>query len=83
MKVLKFLDVYLWDGGERHNYAHSFNAETTSKRDLELTFKHCQVYEKTIVLFDNVTDFDQNKNEIKRQAVLAKLTPEERALLGV
>lgn len=83
MKVLKMLDVWLWDGGERHIYAHSFNAETTSKKDLESKFKHCQVYEKTIVLFDNVTDFDQNKNEIKRQAVLAKLTPEEKALLGV
>jgi len=82
MQVIKMLDVYLWDGGDRHNYAHSFNAESISEKDLQNKFKHCNVQKRIVVLFDNLTDFEANKIEQDRQRILEKLTPQERKILG-
>ena len=83
MQVLKLIEVHLWDGRDRHNYAHTFNGVTISEKELKDKFKHCRLLNKTVVLFEGIKDFDTNKDEEKRQKILEKLTPEERTILGL
>ena len=83
MKVLTLLDVHLWDGGDRHDYAYTFNEQTACTNELKSKFKHCHIMTRTVIIYDNLADFEDNKKEIERQRVLAKLTKQERELLGL
>jgi hypothetical protein len=82
MQILKLIEVHLWDGGDRHNYGHTFDAATTSEKELKEKFKHCMLLKKSIVLFEGVTDYDTNKDEERKQKILEKLTEDERKILG-
>lgn len=83
MKMLKVLEVRLWDGGERHNFAYFLDASTNSKTEIEKTIKHAMVFDKVLQIFDSLQDVETNKPaNIKRQA-LAKLTDLEKQVLGL
>lgn len=82
VKVLKLYSVQIWDGGSHQN--HEFYLTSKEEADRWLAANNCDwVSEETIEVFDTIEDWqDWSKgNNIKEQA-LAKLTPEERKVLG-
>lgn len=82
MQVLKVYSIKVWDAAGKHN--HKFYL---SDRDEALQYvlenKYDIVEEKTIEVFDTLEEWKTwNSGEVKKRA-LAKLTVEERRVLGL
>lgn len=82
MQIIKCWDIQVWDGGDRHN--HKYYVATKEAAD-EWMKKNTYdtVYEKEMVILDSWDELQEYKNGELRKRALAKLTEEERVVLGL
>ena len=82
MKIIKCWDIQVWDGGDRHN--HKYYVSTKEAADawmVENTYD--SVYEKEFIILDSFAELEEYRNGELRKRALAKLTEEERIVLGL
>ena len=82
MKIIKCWDIQVWDGGERTN--HKYYVATKEAADawmVENTYD--SVYEKEFIILDSFAELEIYRNGELRKRALAKLTEEERIVLGL
>ena len=82
MKIIKCWDIQVWDGGDRHN--HKYYVATKEAADEWMAKnKYDMVYEHEFVILDNWDELQDYKNGELRKRALAKLTAEEKVVLGL
>ena len=81
MKVeMEVWEAFQWDGGERQNSVGLF----TTKEDAKVVAgQHGSVSRKVLLVFSSVEEYEHNTRAELRKRAIAKLTPAERAALGV
>ena len=82
MKILKVWDIQVWDGGDRHTHKYYVATKEAADEWIEKN-KYDMIYEKEIVILDSWDELQDYKNGELRKRALAKLTEEERIVLGV
>lgn len=84
MEIKTLFQVHNWDGGDRHIPTdYYFTTEQLGQEYEDTIEKHCWIQKKTLIICQSIDDYKQStKAEIKRKA-LAKLTAEERSILGL
>lgn len=82
MKIHKVWDIQVWDGGDRHNHKYYVATKEAADEWIEKN-KYDMIYEKEIVILDSWDELQDYKNGELRKRALAKLTEEERIVLGV
>jgi len=82
MKIIKCWDIQVWDGGDRHN--HRYYVATKEAADEWMAKnKYDMVYEHEMVILDSWDELQDYKNGELRKRALAKLTAEEKVVLGL
>ena len=82
MQIVKCWDIQAWDGGERHN--HRYYVATKEAADEWLkNHPHDAAYQHNMVILDDLNEVEAFKNGELRKRALAKLTDEERIVLGL
>lgn len=82
MKIIKCWDIQVWDGGDRHN--HKYYVATKEAADAWVANnKYDMVYEHEIVILDDLAEVEAYKNGELRKRALAKLTEEDKIVLGL
>jgi gamma-glutamylcysteine synthetase len=81
MQVIKCWDIQAWDGGEHTN--HAFYIASEAEKDVYMkTHTYDSAYERTFIIFDTLEEMSDNTKAKIKERALAKLTIEERAILG-
>jgi hypothetical protein len=82
MKIIRCWDIQVWDGGDRHN--HKYYVATKEAAD-EWMAKNTYdaVYEKEFVILDSYEELMDYKNGEARKRALAKLSEEDKIVLGL
>ena len=81
MQLITVFDVQVWDGGDRHNHKFYVSNEESAK-DWVKANPYDTYYKKEMIIYDDLTDYNQNNLQAIKERTLAKLTPEERKALG-
>ena len=82
MQIIKCWDIQVWDGGDRHN--HKYYVATKEAADEWMkNNKYDTVYEHEFVVLDSWDELQDYKNGELRKRALAKLTDEEKIILGL
>ena len=82
MQIIKCWDIQVWDGGDRHN--HKYYVATKEAADEWMAKnKFDSVYEREFVILDSWNELQDYKTGELRKRALAKLTDEEKLVLGV
>ena len=82
MKTIKVYEICISDGCGGHSrsfYVEKFTAGTEWVRKHPLD----DFYEREITIFEDLEDYDANSVEGRKKKALAKLTTEEKELLGL
>lgn len=79
-KIIECWEVQRWDGGERHNHHCYVETEITAK---EIAGVHDIVIRREFIIHETKTAYDEWHNGKLKEKALAKLTPEERKVLGL
>lgn len=82
MKIIKCWDIQVWDGGDRHN--HKYYVATKEAADEWMkNNKYDTVYEHEFVILDDWNELEEYKNGEMRKRALAKLTEQDKKVLGL
>ena len=82
MKIIKCWDIQVWDGGDRHN--HKYYVATKEAADAWMAKnKYDTVWEKEFIILDSWDELQDYQDGELRKRALAKLTAEERVVLGL
>jgi len=82
MQIIKCWDIQVWDGGERHN--HRYYVATKEAADEWMAKnKYDMVYEHNMIILDDLNEIEAYKNGELRKHALAKLTDEDKIVLGL
>lgn len=82
MKIVKCYSVQVWDGGDKHYHRYYVASKEEADKHMA-TNKYDHVTPVTIVIFDSYEEYlSSKKGELRKQA-LAKLTEEEKHILGL
>jgi hypothetical protein len=79
-RIIECFDVQHWDGGERHNH-HAYIVDENDAK--VVAGEHGLLIKRTFVIHDNLADYQHHKSDELKRTALAKLTPEERIVLGL
>jgi hypothetical protein len=82
MKIIKCWDIQVWDGGDRHNHKY-YVATKEAAEWWKAENKYDEIYEKEFVILDSWDELQEYQNGELRKRALAKLTEEERVILGL
>lgn len=82
MKIINCWDIQVWDGGERHNHKY-YVATKEAADEWKARHKHDLIYEKQFIILDNYEELMNYKNGEARKRALAKLTEEDKIVLGL
>lgn len=82
MQIIKCWDIQVWDGGERHNHRYYVKSKEAADQWIAKN-KFDAVYEHQIVILDNLKEVEEYKNGELRKRALAKLTEEDKIVLGL
>lgn len=86
MKVIPVYSVHVWDGGDRTNFA--FYLDNTDGQGADAVRKwmtknpHDYIREEELMIFSDISDYNEFNSGKVRERALAKLTAEERKALG-
>lgn len=84
MRVLKLWDYQVWDGGSYHDHTAYFDQKTVSEKEVKLLAgAYDAAYDKKIVVYSSIQEYEYDKSGDVRKHALAKLTAAERKALGV
>ncbi|WP_374335423.1 hypothetical protein [Methyloversatilis sp.] len=79
-QVIEVWDLHVWDGGDRENYRASFsNPEAAA----EAAGQHDRIDQRRIIVHESKADYVEWQSGNLRRNALAKLTNEERIVLGL
>lgn len=82
MKIIKCWDIQVWDGGDRHN--HKYYVATKEAADAWMAKnKYDTIWEKEFIILDSWDELQDYQDGELRKRALAKLTAEERVVLGL
>ena len=83
MKTISYFQIYKWDGGDRHTSTDiCFYHEDDAK--LFLDGNKYDIYrQRTLNLYESYQDYVHGSIERAKQQALAKLTYQEKQLLGL
>ena len=82
MQIIKCWDIQVWDGGDRHN--HRYYVATKEAADEWMSEnKYDAIYEQEFVILDSLDELEEFRNGELRKRALAKLTAEEKIVLGL
>lgn len=81
-KLLQVKRVDLWDGGKRHNFGYYIDASVADDT-INKHSQYCIITKHNLIIFDSITDKIEYNSKAKREAILAKLTTEEKVILGL
>ena len=84
MEIKTLYQLHNWDGGERHNATdYYFETKEVGNEYVAVVDQYANIIPKTLIICSSLEDYKQNlKSELKKRA-LAKLTKEDRAILGL
>ena len=82
MQIIKCWDIQVWDGGERHNHRY-YVATEDAALEWKAKNKYDEIYEKEFVILDSWDELEIYRNGELRKRALAKLTAEEKIVLGL
>ncbi len=82
MKILKCYQIFISDGGggSKHGF-YVMSKEAAEQWTAKNTWDF--FYEKEITIFDDLEDYETNSAEALKRNALAKLTEQEKELLGL
>lgn len=80
MIQMEVWEAFQWDGGDRQNSVGLFVNVSDAT---QIAGKHGRTARKVLVVFESVTDYQENTVTELRKKALAKLTLAERAALGI
>ena len=82
MQIIKCWDIQVWDGGERHN--HKCYVATKEAADQWMKKNtYDSVWEREFVILDSFAELEEYRNGEMRKRALAKLTEEDKKVLGL
>jgi hypothetical protein len=82
MQIIKCWGIHVWDGGDRHN--HKYYVKTKEAADAWMDKnKYDMIHEYEFVILDDLTEVEAYKNGELRKRALAKLTDEDKIVLGL
>ena len=82
MQIIKCWDIQVWDGGSMH--LHKYYVATKEAADAwKANNKYDEVYEKEFIILDSWDELQDHKAGELRKRAIAKLTAEERVVLGL
>ncbi len=82
MKIINCWDIRVWDGGDRHNHRY-YVATKEAADEWKARNKFDEVYEQQFIILDSYEEvLDYQTGEARRRA-LAKLTEEDKIVLGL
>lgn len=82
MKTLTVFEVCIWDGGGGSRHGFYVESEEAAKKWI-VKNQYDSYYEKTITIFDDLVDYDENSLKGLKKRALAKLSDAEKVILGV
>lgn len=82
MESIEAKRVDLWDGGERHTFGFYIAADVSDK-EIQVAHPHCMVTPCIVTVFGNLAEVNENSVKELRKRAWRKLTPLERAALGL
>ena len=82
MKIIKCWDIQVWDGGSMHHHKY-YVATKEAAAEWKAKNKYDEIVEREFVILDDLTELGEYKNGELRKRALAKLTEQERKVLGL
>ena len=82
MQIIKCWDIQVWDGGDRHHHKYYVATKKAAEQWKEKN-KYDSIYEQEFVILDDLNEVEAYKNGELRKRALAKLTAEEKVVLGL
>jgi len=82
-QVVNVVSVQEWDGGDRYHHKFYFTDYEVAKEYKAKVDKSCYLHHTSLIVCDTIEDVKNWKNGELRQRALAKLTPEDRQVLGL
>ncbi len=82
MQIIKCWDIQVWDGGDRHHHRYYVATQEAAEAWKEKN-KYDEIYEKEFVILDDLTELEAYKKGELRKRALAKLTEEDKIVLGL
>lgn len=83
MKTITVWEIHEWDGGEHHRYRGNCLASQDAADEYKAQRRTDIVMKRTIVVFDDITDMQENSPAKRKGRALAKLTDEDKIVLGL
>lgn len=83
MKQLTIWRIEEWDGGDRTipNGDYLSNKEAAEEYNKKNKYNAC--FEQTIRIYDSLQDMEENSKQKLKERALAKLTDEDKKILGL
>ena len=82
MKTLNVFEIWIWDGGGGSRHGFYVESEEAAKEWVTKN-NYDSYYKKTITIFDNLVDYEENSHEGLKKKALAKLSDAEKSILGI
>lgn len=83
MQIIDVWDYQVWDGGNRHYHAGYFSrVNVSSDEAIQLAGQYDMIDAKEIVVYSSIQEYKDELNETVKKRALAKLSSEERRVLG-
>lgn len=82
MRTLNVFEICIWDGGGGSRHGFYVESEEAAK-EWVVKNNYDSYYKKTITIFDNLVDYEENSHEGLKKKALAKLSDAEKSILGI
>jgi hypothetical protein len=83
MTIIPVWNVQLWDGGDRHNHGFYVMRDSTTVKDIEAAHLNSLSLSQELVVLNSLNEYPQLAHQQARQRALAKLTEQDRKVLGL
>ena len=83
MRVITLWEIHEWDGGDRQYYRGNCLASQEAADAYKASKRHDCVVKRVITVFDDLEDMEENSLAKRKERALAKLSDEDKAVLGL
>lgn len=83
MQALELWEIHEWDGGDRTNATGKFFTNKEAADAYKVKRPHDYIYHRVLILVDNMEDLAAHTHTEMRKRALAKLSPEDKLILGI
>jgi hypothetical protein len=82
MKSITYWQIYIWDGGDRHNPGYCVSDQSLAI-DWKQKNPNDSVVKTDLIIFDSLKEIEDFKSGETKRRALAKLTLDEKRALGL